>query len=135
MVTLYSCLTTLRTIEAAIAANKMILWRIDNLRSLYFNPSISSGSTCQATVTPTDNGVGMGVNFVILGGVDGFAAAARSAGLHPGNGLSSETEDWSAANLFLSDATQSSPSSRCRPSALRRIGEASRACYTANLAV
>lgn len=101
-ITLYSCPTTPRTIESAIAANKIILWRVDNLRSLYFNPS--SNSTCQATVTPTDNGVGMGASYVVLGGVDGFAAAARSAGIYTGNGLSSETEDWNAANVFLSGA-------------------------------
>ena len=103
-ITLYSCPTTRRTIEAAITANKIILWRVDNLRSLYFNPSISSGSTCQATVTPTDNGVGMGANYVVLGGPDEFSAAARSAGLYTGSGLSSEVEDWNAANVFLSGA-------------------------------
>ena len=101
---LYSCPTTRRTVEAAITANKVILWRIDNLRSLYFSPAISPGPTCQATVTPADNGVGLGASYVVLGGVDGFAAAARSAGIYTGNGLSSETEDCSAANLLLSGA-------------------------------
>ena len=103
-ITLYSCPSTRRTIEQAIAANQVILWRLDNLRSLFFNPSISRGSICNAFITPADNGVGMGANYVVLGGPDGFSAAARSAGLYTGNGLSSETEDWNAANFFLSDA-------------------------------
>jgi len=38
-----------------------------------------------------------GADFVVRGGVDGFASGARAASLYVGNGLSSEFEDNAAA--------------------------------------
>ncbi len=105
MPVLYPNPATRRIVEQAIADRKVILWIYDALRSLYFNPTITQGSIVGATVTPADGGTAMAPDFIVRGGVDGFAAAARSAGLYQGNGLSSETEDDAAVQPFLKGAT------------------------------
>jgi hypothetical protein len=105
MTVLYPSPMTRRTIELAIANHKLILWIYDNLRTLYYNPTISVGPLAGATCTPSDGGLAFGADFVVRGGVDGFAAAARAAGLYVGNGLSSEFEDNAAAQVVWGGLT------------------------------
>jgi hypothetical protein len=88
-----------RTVEHAIANGKLILWIYDNARTLFYNPTITVGSTAGATVTPSDGGAAFAPDYIIRGGTDGFASALRAAGLYTGSGLSSEFEDDSAAQV------------------------------------
>jgi len=104
MTVLYPNPATRRIVEHAIAQGKVVLWLVDNLRCLYSNPSITSGSTVGAMPAPNDGGAAMAPDFIIRGGTDGFAAAARTANLYRGNGLSSETEDDAAAQIFFGGA-------------------------------
>lgn len=87
---LYPSPMTRRTIEQAVANHKLILWICDNLKTLYYNPTITSGPLAGATCTPSDGGASFGPDIVVKGGTDGFASAARAAALYVGNGLSSE---------------------------------------------
>lgn len=104
MVTLYPSPQTRRTIEEAIGQNKVVLWLYDSQKSLYFNPAITSGSIAGARVTPSDGGSVLSPDFIVRGGCDGFALAARTAGLYQGSGLSSEFEDCAAAQIFFAGA-------------------------------
>jgi len=88
-----------------LSQGKVVLWIYDGLRSLFHNPSITIGSTVGAMPAPLDGGAAMAPDFIVRGGTDGFAAAARSAGLYQGNGLSSETEDDAAARVLFANAT------------------------------
>lgn len=99
MTTLYPSPMTRRTIEKAIANGKLILWIYDNVRTLFYNPTITVGATAGAMVTPSDGGAAFGPDYIVKGGTDGFASAASAAGLYTGNGLSSEVEDDAAAQL------------------------------------
>jgi len=105
MTTLYPNPATRRTVESAIAQRKVVLWIYDGLRSLFYNPNITTGSIVGAMPSPIDQGAAMAPDFIIRGGVDGFALAARTAGFYQGSGLSSETEDDSAAQVFFANAT------------------------------
>jgi hypothetical protein len=96
-ITLYPSPTTRRTIEQAIANGKLILWIYDSVRTLFYNPAITVGTTAGAMSTPSDGGAAFGPDYIVKGGTDGFSAAARAAGLYTGNGLSSEAEDDAAA--------------------------------------
>ena len=102
MQTLYPNPATRRLVESAVASNKLILWIYDSSKSLYFNPGITSGSIAGAVTTPSDGGVAFAPDYIVRGGCDGFAAALRKAGLYTGNGLSSESEDCSAAQKVFS---------------------------------
>jgi len=104
MTVLYPNPATRRIVEHAIAQGKIVLWLVDNSRCLFSNPTITSGSTVGAMVNPGDNGAAMAPDFVVMGGPDGFAAAARKASLYKGNGLSSEAEDCAAAQVFFAGA-------------------------------
>ncbi|SRR6266436_493144 len=104
MTVLYPNPVTRRRVEQALAQGKVVLWIVDNLRSLFSNPNITLGSTVGAMPAPTDGGAAMAPDIIIRGGTDGFAAAARNAGLYTGSGLSSETEDDAAAQVFFADA-------------------------------
>jgi hypothetical protein len=97
MTVLYPSPMTRRTIEQAVANHKLIRWIYDNLKTLYYNPTIASGPTAGAFCTPADGGAAFAPDFIVKGGTDGFAGAARAAGLYVGNGLSSEFEDNAAA--------------------------------------
>jgi hypothetical protein len=97
MTTLYPSPMTRRTIENAIANSKLILWIYDSGRTLFYNPTITSGPTAGTVVTPSDGGAAFGADYIVKGGTDGFASAARAAGLYTGSGLSSGFEDDSAA--------------------------------------
>jgi len=77
MTVLYPSPMTRRTIEQAVANHKLILWIYDNLKTLYFNPTISVGPLAGATCTPSDGGLAFGADFVVRGRVDGFVAAAE----------------------------------------------------------
>ncbi|HKV94222.1 MAG TPA: hypothetical protein VJW20_16865 [Candidatus Angelobacter sp.] len=102
MTTYYPSTVTRQRVEAAIRQNKKVLWIVDNLRALFSNPTISI--PVGAMVAPTDGGAAFAPDVLVQGGVDGFALAARNAGVYTGSGLSSEFEDWNAAGLFLSNA-------------------------------
>jgi hypothetical protein len=104
-ITLYPSPTTRRTVEQAIANGKLVLWIYDSVRTLFYNPGITSGPTAGATVTPSDGGAAFGPDYIVKGGTDGFASAARAAGRYTGNGLSSETEDDAAAQSVWSNLT------------------------------
>jgi hypothetical protein len=104
MTTLYPNPATRRIVEHAVSQGKVILWLVDSSKCLYSNPNITSGSTVGAMVNPGDNGAAMAPDFAVLGGPDGFAAAARKASLYTGNGLSSEAEDCAAAQVFFAGA-------------------------------
>jgi hypothetical protein len=105
MTVLYPNPATRRIVEQALAQGKVVLWIVDNLRSLYSNPNITLGSTVGPMPAPLDGGAAMAPDFIVRGGTDGFAAAARSVGLYQGNGLSSETEDDAAARVLFANAT------------------------------
>lgn len=98
---LYPNPATRRVIEQAITNNKDVLWIYDSTKSLYFNPSITVGSIAGAMVSPSDGGAAMAPDFIVKGGCDGFASATRRAGLYQGSGLSPETEDCAAAQVFF----------------------------------
>jgi hypothetical protein len=98
---LYPNPATRRIIESAITQGKVVLWLYDSSKSLFFNPGITSGSIAGAMATPADGGDALAPDFIVRGGTDGFATAARTAGLYRGNGLSSETEDDAAARIFF----------------------------------
>ena len=102
---LYPSPTTRRTVEHAVANGKLILWIYDNVKTLYFNPQISVGATAGATCSPSDGGTAFGADLIIKGGTDGFASAARNAGLYVGSGLSSEFEDDAAAQSVWGNLT------------------------------
>ena len=104
MVTLYPSPQTRRRIEEAIGQGKVILWIYDSQRSLFFNPAITSGAIAGAKSTPSDGGTFFNPDFIVRGGCDGFAAAARTAGVYEGSGLSSEFEDCAAAQIFFAGA-------------------------------
>jgi hypothetical protein len=104
-ITLYPSPTTRRIVERAIANGKLILWIYDSVRTLYYNPAISVGSTAGATVTPSDGGAAYAPDYIVRGGTDGFASAARNAGLYVGSGLSSEFEDCAAAQAVWGNMT------------------------------
>jgi hypothetical protein len=55
--------------------------------------------------TPADGGAAFAPDFIVKGGTDGFASAARAAGLYVGNGLSSEFEDNAAAQAVWGGLT------------------------------
>jgi hypothetical protein len=105
MTVLYPNPATRRVVEQAISQGKVVLWLVDNLKCLYSNPNITSGNLVGAMPAPIDGGAAMAPDFIIRGGTDGFAAAARTAGLYQGNGLSSEVEDDAAAQVFFANAT------------------------------
>jgi hypothetical protein len=96
-ITLYPSPSSRRIIERAIANNKLVLWIYDSARTLYYNPTITVGSTAGSMGTPSDGGAAFGPDYILKSGTDGFAAAARAAGLYTGSGLSSEYEDDAAA--------------------------------------
>ena len=102
--TLYPGPNTRRIVEHGIANNKIVLWLYDSVKSLYFNPGITRGCVAGAMVTPDDGGAAMAPDFIVSGGTDGFSAAARTAGVYQGTGLSSETEDDKAAQVFFAGA-------------------------------
>jgi len=60
MTVLYPSPMTRRTIEQAVANHKLILWIYDNLKTLYYNPTITSGSIAGAACTPADGGAAFG---------------------------------------------------------------------------
>jgi hypothetical protein len=105
MTVLYPNPATRRTVEQAVANNKVVLWLYDSVKCLFSNPNITSGSTVGAMVSPADGGAAMAPDFIVKGGADGFASAARRAGLYTGSGLSSEFEDNAAAQIFFANAT------------------------------
>jgi hypothetical protein len=105
MIVLYPNPATRRTVEQAVSQGRVVLWIVDNVKCLFSNPNITSGSPVGAMPAPLDGGAAMAPDFIIRGGTDGFAAAARTAGLYQGNGLSSETEDDAAAQVFFANAT------------------------------
>ncbi len=104
-ITLYPSPATRRIVERAIANGKLILWIYDSTKTLYFNPAISVGSTVGATVTPSDGGAAFNPDVIVKGGTDGFASAARTAGLYTGSSLSSEFEDDAAAQKVWGNMT------------------------------
>jgi hypothetical protein len=104
-ITLYPSPQTRRTIERAIANGKLILWIYDSVRTLYYNPAITVGSTAGSTGTPSDGGAAFGPDYIVRGGTDGFASAARAAGRYTGSGLSSEFEDDAAAQAVWGGVT------------------------------
>jgi len=103
-ITLYPSPQTRRTVEHAVAGNKVILW-INGPKTLYFNSGITVGSSVGVVPSPTDGGVGFGADLIVNGGTDGFASAARAAGRYTGSGLSSEFEDDAAAQAVWSGVT------------------------------
>jgi len=105
MTVLYPSPMTRRAIEQAVANHKLILWICDNLKTLYYNPKITSGPLAGATCTPSHGGASFGPDLVVKGGTDGFASAARAAGLYVGNGLLSEFEDNAAAQAVWGGLT------------------------------
>ncbi len=102
---LYPNPNTRRTVEHAIASGKLILWIYDKVRTLFHNPGITSGATAGAICSPSDGGTAFGADYIIRGGTDGFASAARAAGLYVGSGLSSEFADDLAAQSVWSNLT------------------------------
>jgi hypothetical protein len=104
-ITLYPSPSSRRIIERAIANNKLILWIYDSARTLFYNPAITVGTTAGAMSTPSDGGAAFAPDYIVKNGTDGFAAAARAAGLYTGSGLSSEYEDDAGAQAVWSNLT------------------------------
>src|SRR5690348_16601031 len=104
-ITLYPSPQTRRTIERAIANGKLNLWIYDNVKTLFYNPAITVGTTAGAMCTPSDGGAAFGPDYIVKGSTDGFASAARAAGLYVGSGLSSEFEDCAAAQAVWRNLT------------------------------
>ena len=100
MTTLFPNPQTARTIVKAVGDQKKILW-IVGPKILYFNPTITSGSTTGVFSSPVDSAA-FGADYVIEQGTSGFASAASVAGWFSWNGLTSETEDDRAAQVLLS---------------------------------
>ena len=100
MITLYPSPQTTRTIVQAVSSSKKVLWVYSNLKSLYFNPQITCGPLAGVRPTPADGGAAFGPDYIVMGGTNGFSAAARAAGLYTGSGLTSEFEDDAAASAI-----------------------------------
>jgi hypothetical protein len=93
---------TRQTIFDAANAGKKILFILDRQRSLFFNPSITSGATAGVFPTPTDLS---NWDYVVMNTDTGFAAAASAAGIFQWDGTLTEIADDAATQTVLDGVT------------------------------
>jgi hypothetical protein len=100
---------TRATIASAVAAGKKILWILNRVQSLYFNPAITKGDIAGVFPTPSDGGAAFNPDYIVQNGDTGFAAAASAAGLFEWDGTLTEVADDAAALTVLTGVTVLSP--------------------------